>query len=425
MLLTDIRLLTNLQIIAESKETNMMKIRGIFQRADEVNNNKRIYPKALMEEHVKEMQPAIRENRLLGELDHPAYDVVKLSNASHKITKLEMQGNDVIGEAVILGTPAGKVAQELIKGGVAIGISSRGTGTLAEGKGGHSTVKEYHGITYDLVADPSTRGAFPSLTESKVADQRKYILDIMNKVYGEKVLVRMIENSLSKTDEGVSTGGEPYKTGVRIGKATPNKKKTNGDVGVQINRIATKISNRAGGKSGFFKGKSFRKGIGDGHASKREEALPMDNLKSKIEEIAQSLKTIKLARAKRMALAKKGFGDKTSTLQKAKNDANPEYQAKMQANRAPMLKAALDKKKDSTPEKTEESIKKEEKSYLIMEIFKKFGFKNRYGIAADVKRDPTAPPKKQKKAQKILSKLADRNVKTGFKPKKDDQLGYS
>lgn len=358
MLLTDIRLLTNLQIIAESKETNTMKIRGVFQRADEVNNNKRIYPKALMEEHVKEMQPAIRENRLLGELDHPAYDVVKLSNASHKITKLEMQGNDVIGEAVILGTPAGKVAQELIKGGVAIGISSRGTGTLAEGKGGHSTVKEYHGITYDLVADPSTRGAFPSLTESKVADQRKYILDIMNKVYGEKVLVRMIENNLTKLN-------------------------------------------------------------------KDKEVKPMDNLKSKIEEIAQSLKTIKLARAKRMALAKKGFGDKTSTLQKAKNDANPEYQAKMQTKRAPMLKAVLDKKKDSTPEKTEESTKKEEKSYLIMEIFKKFGFKNRYGIAADVKKDPTAPPKKQKKAQKILNKLADRNVKTGFKPKKDDQLGYS
>ena len=41
-----------------------------------------------------------------------------------------MEGNQVIGEAEVLNTPAGKVLQELIKSGVKIGISSRGTGTL-------------------------------------------------------------------------------------------------------------------------------------------------------------------------------------------------------------------------------------------------------------------------------------------------------
>lgn len=237
MILTDTRLLTNLKILSESKDSNTMKIRGIFQRADEVNNNKRIYPKSLMEKHVAAMQDAIKENRLCGELDHPAYDVVKLSNASHKITMLEMQDNDVIGEALILSTPAGMVAQALIRDGVAIGISSRGTGNLVEGKNGSSIVKEYNGITYDLVADPSTRGAFPSLSESKVVDQKAYILGVMNKVFGEKVLVRMIENSVNALPEGLTTGQDPYATGKRIGQSTPNSKKSPSIVKNQLQKI--------------------------------------------------------------------------------------------------------------------------------------------------------------------------------------------
>lgn len=362
MILTDTRLLTNLKILSESKDSNTMKIRGIFQRADEVNNNKRIYPKSLMEKHVAAMQYAIKENRLCGELDHPAYDVVKLSNASHKITMLEMQDNDVIGEALILSTPAGMVAQALIRDGVAIGISSRGTGNLVEGKNGSSIVKEYNGITYDLVADPSTRGAFPSLSESKVVDQKAYILGVMNKVFGEKVLVRMIENSVNALPEGLTTGQDPYATGKRIGQSTPNSKKSPSIVKNQLQNIMKKLKTKDKGYIPTDKeleanrntegGGSFKQGLSAGQAQ-RDESSSYAKLLSKLEEIAQSVKTIKLARAKRSALASRGFGNKKSLVQTAKDDANPEHQAKMQAKRHPMIKAAFEKRKASV---TEDSV---------------------------------------------------------------------
>jgi hypothetical protein len=137
----DVFIVQNLRVINEGK-TGPLKVRGVFQRADEANSNKRVYPHRVLEGAIKSLNEAIKERRLVGELDHPTYDMVKLSNASHLITNLWMEGKEVIGEAEILPTPAGKVVQGLIEGGVKIGISSRGMGTLSEGKGDVRTVNE-------------------------------------------------------------------------------------------------------------------------------------------------------------------------------------------------------------------------------------------------------------------------------------------
>ena len=90
MLLNDVRILENVEILSEAKSPQGMKIRGLFQRADEQNNNNRIYPKQILESQVKALQPMIKENRLCGELDHPSHDIVKLSNASHPIPILPL-----------------------------------------------------------------------------------------------------------------------------------------------------------------------------------------------------------------------------------------------------------------------------------------------------------------------------------------------
>ena len=66
-----------------------------------------------------------------------------------------MRNNDVVGEAEILNTPAGMTARALIKGGVKIGISSRGMGSLSESEDGTKKVNEdFKLVTFDLVADP-------------------------------------------------------------------------------------------------------------------------------------------------------------------------------------------------------------------------------------------------------------------------------
>lgn len=196
--LQDVFILQNMRVINENK-TGPLKVRGIFQRADEANNNNRVYPQRVLEGAIKSLNEAIKERRLVGELDHPTYDMVKLSNASHLITGLWMEGKEVIGEAEILPTPAGKVVEGLIQGGVKIGISSRGMGTLSESKTGAKTVNEdFKLLTFDIVADPSTRGAYPALTESKQYNKDKKIIEsTIRNVVGERLFFKLLEKKIN------------------------------------------------------------------------------------------------------------------------------------------------------------------------------------------------------------------------------------
>ena len=193
-LLQDVFIVENLQVLTEGKTNPTMKIKGIFGRCNEQNNNGRVYPTAVLEGQLKKVQPMISERRLCGELDHPQNDTVKLSNASHLITKLEMKGDELIGEAEILNTPAGMTAKALVEGGVKIGISSRGMGTLSEDANGQKVVNEdFRLVTFDLVADPSTRGAFPGLSEST---ESKFVRESQDKLQKESNFVTMIEARL-------------------------------------------------------------------------------------------------------------------------------------------------------------------------------------------------------------------------------------
>ena len=193
-LLQDVFVVENLQVLTEGKTNPTMKIKGIFGRCNEKNNNGRIYPTAVLEGQLSKVQPMINERRLCGELDHPQNDTVKLSNASHLITKLEMKGDELIGEAELLNTPAGLTAKALVEGGVKIGISSRGMGTLSEDANGQKVVNEdFRLVTFDLVADPSTRGAFPGLSEST---ESQFVRESQDKLKKETNFVTMIEARL-------------------------------------------------------------------------------------------------------------------------------------------------------------------------------------------------------------------------------------
>jgi hypothetical protein len=202
-LLQDIFIIEKLQVLNEGAAKDTMKIRGVFGRCNEKNNNGRIYPTTVLESQLKKVQPLIQERRLCGELDHPSNDTVKLSNASHLITKLEIKGNELIGEAEILKTPAGLTAKALIDGGVRIGISSRGMGTLSEDAQGNKIVNEdYRLVTFDLVADPSTRGAFPSLAEST---QSRFARESQTKLQKESNFVTLLKSRLREEYDLVLT----------------------------------------------------------------------------------------------------------------------------------------------------------------------------------------------------------------------------
>ena len=200
MFITDTFIIENLKVLEESKQSGTMKIAGVFQRANAPNHNKRIYEKKLLVREMNRLDEAIKERRLMGELDHPTHDAVKLGNVSHLVTKLQMNGEEMLGEAEILNTPCGQVAQALIKGGVKLGISSRGMGSLTE-RGEYSVVNDdFKLVTFDLVADPSTKGAFPGLVNEST--NSKFIDDTVRQTYdkalSEKIFMTMLKNKLRK-----------------------------------------------------------------------------------------------------------------------------------------------------------------------------------------------------------------------------------
>jgi len=142
-------------------------VAGPIQRADTPNGNQRVYPKDLLMREMKNYEKLVNECRATGELDHPDHSVVTLANVSHLVTHVWWKDNDVMGKIKILDTPAGKIAQELVRGGVQLGISSRGLGsTRQEGK---ITMVEddFQLLCFDLVSEPSTTGAF-LVAENKI-----------------------------------------------------------------------------------------------------------------------------------------------------------------------------------------------------------------------------------------------------------------
>jgi len=133
---------------------------GKIQEAEVKNGNGRVYPMGVLQREMKNYQKLIDERRALGELDHPDSSVVELKNASHLITKVWWDGNNVMGKLEVLNTPAGQTLKALASCGVGIGISSRGLGSVRQ-EGRHVMVEDdYNLICFDVVSDPSAPGAF-------------------------------------------------------------------------------------------------------------------------------------------------------------------------------------------------------------------------------------------------------------------------
>ena len=64
----------------EINEDGVMYLTGVIQRAKAKNQNGRIYPEQVLKREIENYQKIVRENRALGELDHPEDSVVNLKN---------------------------------------------------------------------------------------------------------------------------------------------------------------------------------------------------------------------------------------------------------------------------------------------------------------------------------------------------------
>lgn len=136
-------------------------IKGIFMQAEKKNRNGRIYERRILMPAVQRyVNEQVNTGRAVGELNHPDGPSVNLDKVSHRITELNWDGNNCIGKALILDTPMGQIVKGLVAGGVRLGVSSRGMGSLVS-KGGQNYVGEDFILnTVDIVQDPSAHDAF-------------------------------------------------------------------------------------------------------------------------------------------------------------------------------------------------------------------------------------------------------------------------
>ena len=154
----------SVEFIVENKSgKKSMYIEGVFLQGNIQNRNGRLYPMETLRKEVgRYNENHIQSGRALGELGHPEGPTVNLDRVSHKIVSLKESGSNFVGKAKLLGTPMGKIAQNLVEEGVKLGVSSRGIGSLKQTREGVNVVGEDFMLATaaDIVADPSAPDAF-------------------------------------------------------------------------------------------------------------------------------------------------------------------------------------------------------------------------------------------------------------------------
>lgn len=166
----------------EKKEgSTFLKLTGVFQKGNVPNGNNRIYKTELLVREVDKFQTRINQGLAMGKVYHPGFwDVggaAGVTDVSHRITKLWMDGDIVRGELLVFKTISGKEVEAITDGGGVIGISSRGYGSMEfynkfeiagkTYKDVYSVKDNYHLETFDLVLSPSVKTAFMKPVKKK------------------------------------------------------------------------------------------------------------------------------------------------------------------------------------------------------------------------------------------------------------------
>jgi hypothetical protein len=103
-----------------------------------------------------------------------------------------MDGSNVVGKMKLLNTPSGQIAKAILEGGVRLGVSSRGTGSVgADGK-----VSGFSFVTVDIVDNPSAPDARPNLVRESLENQK--IVTLAEIVVEDKSAQKHLEKEIRK-----------------------------------------------------------------------------------------------------------------------------------------------------------------------------------------------------------------------------------
>lgn len=169
----------NIRVLEEADASGTGKnlyLEGICIEGNKRNANERIYPLHEIKRAVDTINKQIMEGySVMGEVDHPEDLKINLDRVCHTVDKMWLDGEAGCGKLRILPTPMGELIKTLLKSGVKLGVSSRGSGNVDD-RTGH--VSDFEIVTIDVVAQPSAPNAYPkAIYES-----------MMNMKYGHRLL---------------------------------------------------------------------------------------------------------------------------------------------------------------------------------------------------------------------------------------------
>ena len=143
---------------------------AVLQKCGVENRNGRIYPSEILKKEVQNYQELIKQNRAIGEAEHPESSVINTDRVSHNILETWWDGKTLMGKVEILMSPGftksgiisckGDMIANLLRKGIMIGVSSRGVGTLNNEQGKNIVQDDFELICWDIVTSPSTPGSW-------------------------------------------------------------------------------------------------------------------------------------------------------------------------------------------------------------------------------------------------------------------------
>jgi hypothetical protein len=166
------------KLLSEGKmsERGNPLVEGVLATAEVKNGNGRYYSKDLWEREIGKYMQSIKENRAMGELDHPESSIINLKNVSHNITGMWWDGDNVMGKIEILPTPSGNILKALIQSNITVGVSSRGMGSLKQMGDLMEVQDDFELLCWDFVSTPSNPGSYMHLVKEGLdfSTQNKY-----------------------------------------------------------------------------------------------------------------------------------------------------------------------------------------------------------------------------------------------------------
>jgi len=157
--------------------------RMIMQTANEVNQNRRLYPKNVLNEGMEGCKDRMKRRSFLGELDHPCpsgvdqFDEIRqttvmLKDVSHMIRDYQWEGNNLMGELETTTTRNGRIFAGLIQDKSGIGLSMRGMASLKRESQYNLVEGPLTIITFDAVSLPSHKSALIDFNEMRFEAKR-------------------------------------------------------------------------------------------------------------------------------------------------------------------------------------------------------------------------------------------------------------